>query len=182
VTLRKIGTLKKNLVQCHYAHISFFSTQKQCTLRHFIHNSTAVFPYKPYTLAGIEPGSSKTRYILFKCLNRKFIFIRRPFERLWTTPRYLVRQRPAMKVPEIPLTKEWKKTWIAKREHVYACAKQGDQGSMLRSQFSAIFTNCLRKNGVFLINQCYDQLIAKFSIVFCIKKRQFLRRFFGENI
>jgi hypothetical protein len=32
------------------------STHKQCTLSHFGNNSTAMFPLKPYTLAGFEPG------------------------------------------------------------------------------------------------------------------------------
>jgi hypothetical protein len=43
--------------------------------------------------------------------------------------------------------------------------KQGDQGSMLRSQFSAIFANFRRQIGVFLKYQCYDQLFSKFSFV-----------------
>jgi hypothetical protein len=34
------------------------STHKKCILSHFIHNSTAMFPLKPNTLAGFEPGSS----------------------------------------------------------------------------------------------------------------------------
>jgi hypothetical protein len=34
------------------------------------------------------------------------------------------------------------------------------QGSMLLSQFSAIFDNFRRKIGVFLKNQCYDQSFA----------------------
>jgi hypothetical protein len=34
-------------------------------------------------------------------------------------------------------------------------------GSMLCSQFSAIFDNFWQKNGVFLKNQCYDQNFCK---------------------
>jgi hypothetical protein len=41
------------------AFISRFSTQTMHT-SHFIHNSTAMFPWKPYTLAGFEPGSSRS--------------------------------------------------------------------------------------------------------------------------
>jgi hypothetical protein len=40
-----------------------------------------------------------------------------------------------------------------------------DQGSMLWSQFSAIFANFWQKIGVFLKNPCYDQNFAKFSFV-----------------
>jgi hypothetical protein len=41
--------------QCLYL---FLSTHKQCILSHLIHNSTAMFPLKPYTLAGFKPGPS----------------------------------------------------------------------------------------------------------------------------
>jgi hypothetical protein len=34
------------------------------------------------------------------------------------------------------------------------------QGSMLWSQFSVIFDNFWRKNGIFLNNQCYDKIFA----------------------
>jgi hypothetical protein len=37
-----------------------FSTHKQCILSHFIHNSTAMIPWKPYTLVGFEPGSLRS--------------------------------------------------------------------------------------------------------------------------
>jgi hypothetical protein len=37
------------------------------------------------------------------------------------------------------------------------------------------------KIGVFLKNQCYDQLFSKFSFVLC-QKRHFFADFFGENI
>jgi hypothetical protein len=37
------------------------------------------------------------------------------------------------------------------------------------------------KIGVFLKNQCYDQMFAKFSFVLS-QKRQFFAEFFGENI
>jgi hypothetical protein len=56
-----------------------------------------------------------------------------------------------------------------------------NQGSMSWSQFSAIFANFLRKNGVFLKNQRYDQNFAKFTFVLS-QKRQFFANFFGENI
>jgi hypothetical protein len=38
--------------------------------------------------------------------------------------------------------------------------QQGDQGSMLWSQFSAIFGNFRQKIGAFLKNQCYDQIFS----------------------
>jgi hypothetical protein len=40
--------------------LSFLSTHKQCILSHFINNSIAMFPLKPYTLAGFEPGCSRS--------------------------------------------------------------------------------------------------------------------------
>jgi hypothetical protein len=36
---------------------------------------------------------------------------------------------------------------------------------MLWSQFSAIFEDFRQKNGVFLKNQCYDQIFSWFSCV-----------------
>jgi hypothetical protein len=54
-------------------------------------------------------------------------------------------------------------------------------GSMLWSQFSAIFDNFRQKIGVFLKNQCYDQNFAQFTLVLS-QKRQFFAIFFGENI
>jgi hypothetical protein len=53
------------------------------------------------------------------------------------------------------------------------------QGSMLWSQFSAIFANFLQKIGVFLKNQCYDQIFL--FALFCGENAIFAE-FFGENI
>jgi hypothetical protein len=61
---------------------------------------------------------------------------------------------------------EWARVWVI--------FSQTHQGSMLLSQFSAIFDNFRRKIGVFLKNQCYDQNFAYFSFVFS-QKRQFFR-------
>jgi hypothetical protein len=52
---------------------------------------------------------------------------------------------------------------------------------MLWSQFSAIFSNFRRKNGVFLKYQCYGQIIFKFGFV-SSQKRQFLAKLFCKNI
>jgi hypothetical protein len=41
--------------------------------------------------------------------------------------------------------------------------------------FSAIFANFRRKNGVFLKNKCFDQILAKTTPIF-------YPNFFGENI
>jgi hypothetical protein len=46
---------------------------------------------------------------------------------------------------------------------------------MLWSQFSAIFANCLRKNGVFLKKQWYEEIFSNVCSVLC-KKCQFFRR------
>jgi hypothetical protein len=58
----------------------------------------------------------------------------------------------------------------------------GKQGSMLLSQFSAIFPNFRRffpifgeKIGIFLKYQCYDELFSKSSFVLS-QKRQFFRK------
>jgi hypothetical protein len=53
-------------------------------------------------------------------------------------------------------------------------------GSMLWSQFSAIFDNFRRKNWRFLKNQCYDQNFAKFSFILS-QKRQFFRWIFWRK-
>jgi hypothetical protein len=45
-------------------------------------------------------------------------------------------------------------------------------------RFSIIFCE---KNGVFLKNQCYDQIFALFSFVLS-QKRQFFRQNFAKNI
>jgi hypothetical protein len=47
----------------------------------------------------------------------------------------------------------WRKKFLRQR-HDSHIRGQGDQGSMLCSQFSAIFGNFLQKIGVFLKNQC----------------------------
>jgi hypothetical protein len=53
---------------------------------------------------------------------------------------------------------------------------------MLWSQFSAIFDNFQpKKIGVFLKNQCYDQIFAQYSFVWS-QKRQFFANCFDENI
>jgi hypothetical protein len=58
---------------------------------------------------------------------------------------------------------------------------QGDQGSTLLSQFSAIFDNFAEKIGVFLKNQCYDQNLHNLAL-FSVKNANFFAEFFGENI
>jgi hypothetical protein len=55
-----------------------------------------------------------------------------------------------------------------------------EQGSMLWSQFSAIFANFRRKNWRFLKNQCYDQNFAKFSFILS-QKRLFFRWIFRRK-
>jgi hypothetical protein len=60
-------------------------------------------------------------------------------------------------------------------------AQQCDEGSMLWSQFSAIFANFWRKNCVFLKNQSYDNIFSKFAFV-SSQKRQFFAKYFVENI
>jgi hypothetical protein len=54
------------------------------------------------------------------------------------------------------------------------------QGSILWSQFSAIFPDFGRKFGVFLKNQCYDANFAKTSSSLT-KKRQFFRQSFRRK-
>jgi hypothetical protein len=54
------------------------------------------------------------------------------------------------------------------------------QGSMLWSQFSAIFDNFRRKNWRFYQNQCYDQNFAYFRFVLS-QKRQFFRLIFRRK-
>jgi hypothetical protein len=77
------------------------------------------------------------------------------------------------------------KKWSKKRKRGIAtyCPKKNDgffqehflfKGSMLLSQFSAIFDNFRQKIRVFLKSQCYDQLISKFGFVLR-QKRQFFR-------
>jgi hypothetical protein len=51
------------------------------------------------------------------------------------------------------------------------------QGSMLWSQYSAIFANFRRKNGVLLKSHCYDQIFAKSSISLSKKMSVFLLNF-----
>jgi hypothetical protein len=53
------------------------------------------------------------------------------------------------------------------------------QGSMVRLQFSAIFADFRRKNGVFLKNQCYH-IFAKTSS--SLIKKAIFSPIFGENI
>jgi hypothetical protein len=55
------------------------------------------------------------------------------------------------------------------------------QGLMLWSQFSAIFDNFQRKNGVFLKNQCYDQIFHNLAL-FWVKNANLVAEFFCENI
>jgi hypothetical protein len=57
----------------------------------------------------------------------------------------------------------------------------GGLGSVLCSQFYAIFANFRRKNGVFLNNECYDKSFAQFSFVLC-QKRHFLSRIFKKSL
>jgi hypothetical protein len=62
------------------------------------------------------------------------------------------------------------------------CLRQGDQiGRMSWSQFSAIFDNFQRKNGVFLKNQCYDQIFHNLAL-FWVKNANLVAEFFCENI
>jgi hypothetical protein len=60
------------------------------------------------------------------------------------------------------------------------CKRFWHLGSMLWSQFSAIFPNFRRKNGVFIKYQCYDQFLTKFSFVFS-EKRQYFRKIFRRK-
>jgi hypothetical protein len=53
---------------------------------------------------------------------------------------------------------------------------------MLSSQFSANFANFLQKIGVFLKNQCCDQIFAKTSCSLSKKTPIFSLNFSGENI
>jgi hypothetical protein len=50
------------------------------------------------------------------------------------------------------------------------------------SQFSAIFVKFLRKNGIFLKKQCFDQIFAKKLAVVWAKNADIFDKFFGENI
>jgi hypothetical protein len=52
---------------------------------------------------------------------------------------------------------------------------ESELGSMLWSQFSAIFASFLRKNGVFLKNQCYDQILGKTRSSLRKKRQIFLK-------
>jgi hypothetical protein len=72
-------------------------------------------------------------------------------------------------------------TGVDHPRNVQAC-KQGDQGSMLWSQFSAIFSNFRQKIGVFLKNQCYDQNFCNNLALLWVKNANFSQFFFGENI
>jgi hypothetical protein len=59
---------------------------------------------------------------------------------------------------------------------IKAALKAWLQGSVLWSQFSAIFPNFRRKIGGFLKNQCYDENFV------LSQKCQFFAEFFGETI
>jgi hypothetical protein len=60
------------------------------------------------------------------------------------------------------------------------CQVNISPGSMLWSQFSAIFDNFRRKNWRFLKNQCYDQIFAWFSFVLS-QKCHFFRWIFRRK-
>jgi hypothetical protein len=57
----------------------------------------------------------------------------------------------------------------------------GDLGSMLWSQFSAIFANFGEKNGVFLKSHVMIKFLHNLAL-FWVKNANFLPNFFGENI
>jgi hypothetical protein len=59
--------------------------------------------------------------------------------------------------------------------------KISERGSMLCSQFPAIFTIFCKKIGLSIKNQCYDQIFAK-TISSLSKKTDIFAKFFGENI
>jgi hypothetical protein len=59
-----------------------------------------------------------------------------------------------------------------KKSRVSECGAA--QGSMLWSQLSSIFCQFSAKIGVFLKNQCYDQIFSKTSCSLS-KKRQYFR-------
>jgi hypothetical protein len=63
---------------------------------------------------------------------------------------------------------------------IWKSPKNRHLGSMLWSQFTAIFDNFWLKIGVFLKNQCYDQNFAKFGFVLS-QKTPIFPRFFGEK-
>jgi hypothetical protein len=52
---KKVG---KSLKKLRPMPLLLLSAHKQCILSHFIHNSIAMLPKKPFTLAGFQPGPS----------------------------------------------------------------------------------------------------------------------------
>jgi hypothetical protein len=57
-----------------------------------------------------------------------------------------------------------------------------EQGSMLWSQFSAIFLNFWRKIGVFLKYECYDHFFQKLALFWVHTKRHFLINFWRKYL
>jgi hypothetical protein len=72
-------------------------------------------------------------------------------------------------------------TFLHSKKIFHILCSNHSQGSMLWSQFSAIFANFRRKIGFFLVNQCYDHILQKLAVVWA-KNAKMFAKIFGENI